>query len=103
MHPVGCGTVKSLTDHEIGYQLIKLLGLDEDEVILKLWKSYEKNKTLITEDLSKYAWKNANPNPIEEFIAEAIAEYRNNPNRRPLAEKIGKRIDYLYKKYEESL
>jgi hypothetical protein len=91
-HPIGCDTIKSLLDHEIGHQLTGLLGLDKDSVILSIWNSY-KDKTLITQELSEYAWDNGNVNPIGEFIAEALTEYRNNPNCRPLAKKIGTRID----------
>ena len=95
-HPVGCNTIKAQVDHEIGHILTKLLGLDKDKVIKNLWDGYKKDFNRLTEDLSEYSWNNKNKNPIYEFISEAWSEYENNPNCRPLAKEIGKRIKYLY-------
>ena len=51
----------------------------------------------ITDNLSKYSWKNKNKNPHREFIAEAWAEYCNNSNPRPIAKTIGELIEKEYK------
>ncbi len=99
-HPMGCDSIKSLIDHEIGHQLTGLLKLDEDTQIRYIWDGYAGNRKVITDDLSKYAWFNRNKNPIEEFISEAFAEYRNNAHCRPLAKIIGDIIMEKYRNYK---
>jgi hypothetical protein len=90
-HPVGCDTIKSVVDHEFGHQLNNLLKISENNDIRKLYSG--KTHDELTNGLSRYSWDNPNPEPINEFIAEGWAEYRNNPNPRPIAKKIGKTIE----------
>ena len=89
-HPVGCDTIRSVVDHELGHQLDDLLGLRTDPVILKLWNQ---DKALLKDGLSGYGSKDK----IYEMIAEGWAEYLNNPNPRSIAKTIGERIERLYK------
>ena len=93
-HPIGCDTVKSVLDHEMGHQLDKMLKLSSKANIQKLFDARTNDQ--ITEELSKYSWKNNNANRYGEFIAEAWAEYCNNPNPRPIAKEIGETIEREY-------
>ena len=81
-HPVGCDTVKSVFDHEMGHQLDYALDLSNDKELTKYYKTL--TKTDIQNGLSQYANKNK-----KEFIAEAYAEYLNNPEPRPIAKTVG--------------
>ena len=102
--PVGCTTIRSHLDHEVGHQLDNLLGLREMPEVRKLFDSRVvsvngvEDFSQITDDLSKYAWKNGNSNRYADFIAEAWSEYCNNPNPREIAQKIGKIVEREYKK-----
>ncbi len=89
-HPIGGDTLKSIFDHEFGHQMDGYLDLSQDNVIMKEWKNQTKEEK--EKNLSRYACKN-----VEEFIAEAWSEYRNNPDCRSLAKKIGQRAEELYK------
>lgn len=94
-HPVGCGTIRSVLDHEIGHQLDDLLGIRELPAIQKLFRGLSHDE--LTAGLSRYAWNNRSAEPIREMIAEAWAEYCNNPHPRPIAAQIGKAIEEAYK------
>ena len=78
------------------YGIIDLLGIRTEKNIQKLFDS--RTKEQLTEELSRYAWKNDNENKYAEMIAEGWAEYLNNPNPRPIAKEIGETIE---RKYEE--
>ena len=102
-HPVGCGTIKAMIDHEFGHALLVYLKdqkctLPQEKLkdyMLDLDNLYYKNdKEYITKNLSEYATTN-----YEEFIAEAYAEYKNNPNPRPLCKKV---VGLLKKYYNEA-
>ena len=95
-HPEGCDTIRSVLDHEIGHQLDTLLGISKMAEVQKLIISLTNEQ--ITTNLSRYSWKNGNSNPHREFIAEAWAEYCNNPNPRPIAKTIGELIESEYRK-----
>ena len=97
--PVGCGSVKSIVDHEIGHWIDHKYNISKDSRIRKLFRAYhERNEDYYTlpngmrvygsqkmgAALSRYANTNA-----KEFLAEAWAEYRNNPNPRPVAKEVG--------------
>ena len=84
--PIGCGSPKAVTDHELGHEIDKLLGASEDETIKKMYSDMmEKSKA---EDvLSGYSAKN-----VKEFIAEAYSEYRNNPKPRATSVALYKRL-----------
>lgn len=99
-HPTGCDTVKSVLDHEMGHQLDKMLKLSSKANIQKLFDIRTQDQ--ITEELSKYAWKNNNPNRYSEFIAEAWAEYCNNQNPRPIAKEIGETIEREYAAWKKT-
>lgn len=88
--PIGCGTIKSIIEHEIGHQIDYLMKLREDKQILQYFNNLK--KTDIINTLSEYASEN-----IAEFIAEAWCEYRNNPKPRDISRKIVKRIFELKK------
>ena len=94
-HPKGTGSIQGIAYHEAAHKLIKLLSLDKDKKLDKLWYRYLKEKPdpLGEKGLSRYAFENR-----YEFIAEAFAEYKCNPRCRPLARKIGEKIDKLYNK-----
>lgn len=95
-HPIGCDTIKSILDHEIGHQLDSLLGIKDIDEIKKLFDSRTQDE--LTNGLSKYSWKNKNANRYSEMIAEGWSEYCNNPQPRELAKTIGETIEAEYKK-----
>lgn len=98
-HPEGCGTIRSVLDHEIGHQIDNLLSVRTDKDIQKLYHSM--TKTEITENLSRYAWDNNNSDNYSEFIAEAWAEYCNNSNPREIAQKTGEIIERKYTEWKK--
>lgn len=85
-HPVGCDTIKSIYDHEVGHLLDYAFDLRNNTEIKALWGAY--TKAQIKDELSEYGSKN-----IAEFIAEAYTEYLNNPNPRTIAQKVGEIIE----------
>ena len=85
-HPIGCDTVKSVIDHEVGHQIDYAVELHNNKKMVSLYKSLTEKQ--IEDGLSRYATKN-----INEFIAEGYAEYLNNPTPRDIATKIGKIIE----------
>ena len=89
-HPPGCDTVRSVVDHEMAHEIDKLLGLATrreftDQGLYRIVSQYSREQ--IGVELSGYA--KTNP---KEVIAEAWAEYKNNPQPREIATKIG---DYI--------
>jgi hypothetical protein len=95
-HPVGCDTIKSVIDHELGHQLDNLLGLDKLDEIQELFDSLSPSE--LTGKLSRYSWYNSSASKYAEFIAEAWAEYKNNPRPREIARKVGKIIEREYRR-----
>ena len=95
-HPVGCDSIRSVLDHEIGHQLDNLLGIRDIQTIKELFDS--RTHTELSDALSRYAWDNKNRNRYAEMIAEAWAEYCNNPNPREIAVTVGKTIESEYQK-----
>lgn len=95
-HPVGCDTIRSVLDHEIGHQLDDLLGIKNMDEIQNLFNSRSHDE--LTDSLSRYAWKNDNRNRYSEMIAEAWSEYCNNPQPREIAKIIGETIETEYNK-----
>jgi hypothetical protein len=85
-HPIGCDTLKSLVDHEMGHQLDALLDLRGSQEIRSIMNGID-----ITKEVSGYAKKNTG-----EFIAECWAEYRNNPYPRKIATEVGELIKRKY-------
>lgn len=94
-HPVGCDTIRSVLDHEIGHQLDNLLGISKLPDVQKIYNS--RSNIEITDDISKYSWNNKNQNKYSEMVAEAWAEYCNNPTPREIAKKIGEMVEDTYK------
>ena len=90
-HPIGTTTVQSVFDHEFGHQLDYLFDLRNDKEIQKMY--YSRKKSEIKEELSEYGAEN-----IKEFIAEAYAEYLNNPTPREISKSIGEIIERNVKK-----
>ena len=105
--PVGCDTIKSIIDHEIGHQLDNLLDLKYNRLISLVFKEFENNPSEMKEKLSGYALQGFletkdNFNRYSEPIAEAWSEYRNNPEPREIAKKIGQIIERRYnEKFKE--
>lgn len=95
-HPIGCDTIRSVLDHEIGHQLDKLLNIGEMDEIKMLFDSRTNEE--LTNTISRYAWENKNSNRYSEMIAEAWAEYCNNPNPREIAKVVEETIEMEYKK-----
>ena len=93
-HPAGCDTIQSVLDHEIGHQLDDMLQISDMDNIKKLFTGNTKQE--LTDKLSQYSWDNTNRNPIREMVAEAWAEYCNNPNSREIATEVGKTIERRY-------
>lgn len=91
--PRGCNSVKSLIDHEIGHLLDAKLGIKESHEFRQIMRRYD--ISYVYENLSHYAVMNNVINE-HEVIAEAYAEYCNNPSPRELALSIGKLIDRKY-------
>ena len=89
-HPIGCDTVKSIFDHEIGHQLDSLLSIRSDSEFVAYYG--ELSRADIKDGLSEYGTKNDG-----EFIAEAWSEYQNNPNPRAHARFVG---DLIMRKYK---
>lgn len=102
-HPVGCDTIKSVVDHELAHQIDDLLQLSEREEVKDLFFGgktrilSEVRKEELASGLSRYSYDNKNKNPVREFVAEAWAEYCNNPEPRPLARQIGEIVEKVYK------
>lgn len=102
-HPLECGTVKAVFDHELGHKMDAMLGLRKDVDFLKIYNSaVAQGEQYITDNLSHYAYnsrllRKSNYSPQKEFIAEAWSEYNNNPQPRELAKQIGELIESKYK------
>lgn len=91
-HPIGCNTVKSVIDHELGHEADRLLGLRTDPEFLLLYRQATSNgQEYIKENLSQYA--NKGNSPVAEFIAEAWSEYLNNKEPRQIARSVGLMIE----------
>lgn len=89
-HPVGCDTIKSVVDHELGHQVDRMIGLADDADFLKYYNSLTPDE--IQKGLSRYALTNK-----REFIAEAWSEYVNNPRPRAIAKKVGELLIKVYR------
>lgn len=88
-HPVGCDSVRSVVDHELGHQLDALLNLRSDWEIEALYRQTISN---MGTEVSRYAAKN-----VAEFIAEAWSESKNSPAPRPVAVRVAKIIRERYR------
>ena len=84
MSPIGCSTIRSIIDHEMGHVIDALLKASFDKELKTL---YRKTLKTMGSELCEYARTN-----ISEFIAEGWSEYLNNPSPRPVAKRIGERL-----------
>lgn len=91
--PLGCNSVKSVIDHEIGHMLDQLLNISTAYQFKKMIRKY--NLKYIDENLSHYSVLNDEINEAE-VIAEAYSEYCNNPNPRDIAKTVGELIENKY-------
>lgn len=87
-HPIGCDTVKSVVDHELAHEIDKIYGLVNDPEFLRRLDRIKRMEGGIADNLSRYATTND-----KEVIAEAWAEYLNNPEPREPARLIGELIE----------
>ncbi len=95
-NPKGCGTVKSLFDHEVAHALDHAYKLSDNADVRKCIHKYGREK--VSSDLSRYAGSHSSEQRfIEETIAEAWAEYKNNPEPRPIAEELGGIVEGIIK------
>lgn len=92
--PVGCKTVKSVIEHEIGHLLDYALSIST----CKEYQAFIQNFTAeaIYNGLSHYCIVN-NSVSDREVVAEGYSEYCNNPFPREIATAIG---EIIHKKYE---
>lgn len=90
-HPHGCDTYKSVVDHELGHQLDDLLRLKTDDEIQTIYTGLVKGNG-VKDAVSGYAATN-----IQEFIAEAWAEFRNNPAPRDAARAVADIVRARYR------
>lgn len=98
-HPVGCDTVKSIFDHEFGHQLDYLLDISNNPDFIKIYTQGVNGKHVTKNNLSKYAINSNNLRTNKrETIAEAWAEYRNNPEPRDISKAIGELIEKEYER-----
>ena len=95
-HPTGCDTIRSILDHEIGHQLDDMLEINNISEVQELFDSRTKRE--LTDSISAYTWNNNNRNKYSEMVAEAWAEYCNNPQPREIAKTIGETIEAEYTK-----
>lgn len=81
-HPTGCDTVKSMMDHEFGHALDDIYDISKSPEVMEIFNTA--NVEYINSGLSRYALTDS-----KEFVAEAWAEYLNNPAPREISKKIG--------------
>jgi SPP1 gp7 family putative phage head morphogenesis protein len=89
-HPQGVTNLKGVLDHETTHELDRLYKLGQDSKMTDLWIAAQRQPGGIADNLSQYAASNK-----DEFMAEAWAEYQNNPSPRPLARQVGELIREL--------
>lgn len=98
-YPIGCDGVKSIFDHELGHQLDYLLKISNNVEFMEIYTKGIHGKHVTRETLSQYTVNNKNDSiNKKETIAEAWAEYRNNPQPRDFAKAIGELIEKEYRK-----
>lgn len=80
-HPKGCYSVEYVVFHELGHALNNLCRLSESDVFNRYYASLSKDE--IAEGLSEYALAS-----VDEFIAEAFAEYKSVDKPGAIAKKV---------------
>jgi len=86
--PAARATIKGTADHEFGHMLAGLLGLRYDSDLKKIW---DWSKTEVKWEVSDNGKQN-----IDEFVADAWAEYRNGKPPRAAAMAVGHIVEKRY-------
>lgn len=81
-HPEGCNAVKSFMDHEFGHALDDVYKIKSDTKFTEYFNTLSSEER--ASSVSSYGATKS-----DEFIAEAWAEYLNNPTPRPVAKFVG--------------
>ena len=91
--PINCHNTKAIINHEIGHILDFTLNAHNDRFIKNFFRmNHDKNNPdKMAAALSLYA-----NTSTKEFIAEAWAEYCNNPTPRNVAKSVAEHLIYLY-------
>lgn len=98
-HPPYCDTPKALMDHEMGHIIDDILNLSNNPKVQDFLDWYlDKPRLVMTRALSGYAYDENAKGKYSEAIAEAWAEYCNNPEPRKVALFIGEEIENEYKR-----
>ena len=96
-HPEGATSLKAICDHEFGHQIHHYIKENKkpntSQKYNELMTYYN---TLSKDDIKNGLSRYANTN-VSEWISEGYAEYKNNPNCRPMAKKIGELLTASYK------
>ena len=87
-HPPGTGSIKGIVDHEMGHIIDFAHNIKGNDPIFNLYSKL--GDSGIKEGLSRYGAVN-----FSEFIAEAWAEYVNNPKPRAIASQVGGIMDKI--------
>lgn len=93
-HPKCCGTIKSVVDHEIGHVLDFCLSVSDSKRYKRFIKQFDKQT--VSAELSTYSVESGDVDDME-VVAEAYAEFCNNPAPRRIAAEIGKLIESKYR------
>lgn len=99
-HPEGTEAPISVLIHEFGHSIdyfLKDVGLREKYITPITKDVLKMSRREIREQLSEYAGTND-----MEVIAEAFAEYRLNPNPRPIAKRVGEAFEAALEEYRRS-
>ena len=94
-HPIGCSTVKSIIDHEIGHLFDFVLNISSSSEYRQFISQYTVSQ--ISKELAKYPVMEGKIDHYE-VVAEAYSEFCNNKKSRKIANFIGLLI---IKKYNE--
>lgn len=109
-HPIGCNTLKSIIDHELGHEIDRTYAISMDAKINEIFRKWDELETIDMKikALSKYpaikeyeGYKKLNTRRAE-FIAECWTEYRNNPKPRATAKAVGDRMMEIIKSVENN-
>lgn len=89
-HPQNSASLRSTADHEFGHQIDNLIGAKDSLEMRKIYIDFLKAVNH-GENLAGYALDS-----IDEFIAEAWAEYAGPGTPRAIAKQVGELIERLY-------
>ena len=93
--PIGCSTVRAIVDHELGHLLDFWLDISDYSAFLETIRPL--GAEYVGKNLSRYCANNGQIH-YAEVLAEGFAEYRHNPNPRPIAKFVGRMVDQEYQK-----